>query len=86
MSEQDISLQLRCEFATIVKLEGSVAELVEGWKVWEEKILTYGWQEAGTSKALAAKLENYEGLHQKCGLAALIFTCMTLQVMMILNV
>ena len=46
-----------------MKLEGSVAELVGGWKVWEE---TYGWKEAGTSKALAAKLENSEGLHQKC--------------------
>ena len=44
-----------------MKLDGSIAELVEEWKQWEEKILAYGMREATTSKALAAKLTNTEG-------------------------
>lgn len=59
-------MQLQKEFKTIVNLEGSVAELIEEWKKWEEKILVYGLKEAGTSKALATKIADAQG---KCCLA-----------------
>jgi len=45
----------------VVKLEGSVAELVEEWGRWQEKILAYGAKEATTSKALATKLASTVG-------------------------
>ena len=44
----------------MVKLDGSIAELVGEWKQWEEKILAYGMREATTTKALATKLANTE--------------------------
>ena len=44
-----------------MKLDGSIAELVEEWKQWEEKILAYGMREATTSQVLASKLANTEG-------------------------
>ena len=42
-------------------MEGSIAELVEEWKQWEERILAFGIKEAATSKSLAAKMASMEG-------------------------
>ena len=53
-------LQLKQEFRSILKLEGTLTSLLENWGSWKERIIRYARVESTNRKVVTELLECYD--------------------------
>ena len=53
-------IQLKQEFRTILKIEGTLTSLLDNWGIWRERIISYARVESTNRKTIVDLLEHNE--------------------------